>query len=89
MGGIDTTEALGFNRRDFPLSYKGHTLFLMRNYLYVNDESRLRAHVTIHCSTCKANRTIRGTFPREYTSHNRLSALTKVAVLSLFSQECA
>jgi len=82
------TSELAYPPDLFPLSYKSHSLVPLQNDLFVDDENRVKVHLTLHCGNCYQNTTVRGHLPRECTDYNRIAALSKMATLGGFVHPC-
>jgi hypothetical protein len=81
-------EEYGFNRHEFPITFREHKLYLLENVAEETVDNRLRLHITIHCPRCDNEQVIRGRLPPEYNRHEYRAALAKLAALGYFSDEC-
>lgn len=81
------SEAFGFSRKLFPLKFRGHNLLLVDNEGTYTVDERLTFHVTLYCSQCRDEQTIRGRLPPEQSAERKM-ALVKVAALGAFRDAC-
>jgi len=73
-----------FPREMFPFEVNGHALRVASNKLYVDDDERLRVHLTLYCAHCREKHTVRTRFPYGYEDENRASAFCKLMVIAQF-----
>ena len=81
------SERYGFRRREFPQEFRGHRLILLDNTGTMTIDERLAFHLTLHCTRCKEEKTIRGRLPPNQSSEDK-SAYLKLAALGGFKREC-
>lgn len=83
-----TTEKFGFPRTSFPVKWAGHEIFLLHNDAHTTADDRFQIHLTLYCSLCDEENTVRGRLTPEFEDYNYRSALAKLLVLSYFVEEC-
>lgn len=77
-------EEYAFPREMFWFKVNGHKLKIAHNKLYVDDEERLRVHLTLYCSNCREEHTVRTRFPYGYENENEAAAFCKLMVIAHF-----
>jgi hypothetical protein len=83
------SEAYGFSRNYFPISWRGHKIILLENNGHVTVDRRLEIHINLHCKKCGSDSVVRWKFSDTYSEYNWAAALSKLLVLHGFSEECA
>lgn len=86
--GDSLNEVWGFDRRHFPIRYRGHEIHVLHNTASKTVDSRLRLHLTLHCPKCDEESVVRGRLPPEYYRYEYRAALAKFAALSHFADTC-
>jgi len=85
---IERVEKYGFERRNFPISYNGHTISIISNDAYIEDQ-RLLFDFTLYCNDCYAENGISGRFPANYNDQMAGVVSAKIAVFETFKyNEC-
>lgn len=82
------SEAYGFPRSYFPLSWRGHDIILLTNNGHITVDDRLEIHINLHCKRCESDSIVRWRFSDEYSEYEWAAALSKLLVLHRFSEEC-
>jgi len=81
------SERYGFRRGLFPQDFRGHRLVLLDNEGRMTVDDRLAFHLTLHCTRCKQEQTIRGRLPPKQSSERKM-AYMKLATLGGFRDTC-
>lgn len=81
-------EKYGFDRLDLPLDFYGHSLVSLENTGHITIDGRLSFHLTLYCTRCGEEHTVRGRLPPEQSSERKM-AYIKLAVLGRFIDGCS
>lgn len=77
-------EKYGFPRGAFAFELNEHVFRIIENKLYIDDDERLRVHLTLHCSHCNEKETVRNRFPYGYPNVDEAVGYCKMMVLAKF-----
>lgn len=87
---LEDVEKCGFGRGDFPFEHNNHRLYILHNDAYADEEERLYVHITLYCSGCEREETIRGRSAAEQSWMPEHLQDIKTALLGRFEkQECS
>lgn len=84
---IGRVERYGFERRLFPLSYKGHRLVILSNDAYIDNDERMLFDFTLYCRECGRERGLSGRFPDDCQDRMAAVVNAKVACFDKFKVE--
>jgi hypothetical protein len=81
---LDDVEKFGFERKNFPLSYNGHEIDLLRNDSYETSDGRIMYDFTLYCHVCKIESGISERFPHDADNELEHVVAAKLAVFGDF-----
>jgi hypothetical protein len=86
---IARVEKYGYNRDNFPCTYKGHELHILSNDAYIDTDERLLFDFTLYCRKCERERGLSGRLSNN--CQDRMAAVVgaKVVCFDTFKfEEC-
>jgi len=66
---IQETERLSYDRDSFPVTWNGHNVILLKNYMYTTSENHLFVELDLYCTKCRDNCAIRDTIYMPSNAH--------------------
>lgn len=61
-----------------------HEVRIAENKLYIDDDERLKVHLTLYCSHCDESHTVRTRFPYGYGNESQAAVFCKLMLLTKF-----